>query len=147
MKFKLLIAFVVGFGLFLAQTVIAASLRIESAVGISVRLDETSGRYEIASRQPDWKFAGELGGPAKETEVSHGTDRIGAYQEIHFSWQAGALMTGSIRVYDQRVVVLFTLACDQPADKWTAIFPRFTSIPAKLHHFSGFCSIIGRTLS
>ena len=29
-----------------------------------------------------WKFAGELGGPAKEAGVGRGTDRIGAYQEI-----------------------------------------------------------------
>jgi hypothetical protein len=136
MKFKLPIAFAAGFGWLLAQTVVAASLRVESAAGISVRLDETSGRYEIASRHPDWKFGGELGGPAEEAEASHGTDRIGAYQEIHFSWQAGGLMSGSIRVYDERDVVLFALACDRAAEKWAAVFPRFTSFPPKLHHFS-----------
>ena len=87
------------------------------------------------SRRPDWKFAGELGAPAKAADVSHGADRIGAYQEIHFSWPANAPVTGSIRVYEQRAVALFTLTCDQAADKWPAVFPRFTSFPGKTAPF------------
>jgi hypothetical protein len=126
----------VGLGLILSSACPAKSVRIESAAGISVTLDEASGRYEIASRRPDWKFAGELGGPPKETEASHGTDRIGGYQEIHFLWPSDIPAAGSIRVYDKRAVALFTLTCNQAADKWPAAFPRFTSFPAKLHHFS-----------
>ena len=87
MKCKLCFAFVVSVGLFLPSVSVAKSIRVESAAGIIVRLDDSSGRYEIASRRPDWKFAGELGAPAKAAGVSHGSDRIGAYQEIHFSWQ------------------------------------------------------------
>ncbi|MGB7769906.1 MAG: hypothetical protein WBN22_13775 [Verrucomicrobiia bacterium] len=123
-------------GLLLPPASGAQSVHVKSAAGITVRLDESSGRYEIVSRRPDWKFAGELGGPAKEAGVGRGTDRIGAYQEIHFLWPADAPVTGSIRVYDKQPVALFTLTCDQAADKWPAVFPRFTSFPAKLHHFS-----------
>ena len=136
MKCKLCFGFIIGVGLFLPSASFAKSVRVESAAGISVRLDESSGRYEIASRRPDWKFAGELGAPATAADVSHGSDRIGAYQEIRFSWQATAPVTASIRVYEQRTVALFTLTCDQAADKWPAVFPQFTSFPAKLHHFS-----------
>jgi hypothetical protein len=136
MKLKSCFAFAVSVGLFLPSLSVAKSVRVESAAGVSVRLDESSGRYEITSRRPDWKFAGELGRPAKEAEVSRGTDRVGAYQEIRFSWQAAVPLTGSIRVYDQQPVILFTVTCDQAADKWPVDFPRFTSFPAKLHHFS-----------
>ena len=136
MKLKSYFAFVVGAGLLLPSASAAKSIRVESAAGVGVQVDESSGHYEITSRRPEWKFAGELGAPAQETGVSHGADRIGAYQEIHFSWPADAPVTGSIRVYDQRAAALFTLTCDQAADKWPAVFPRFTSFPAKLHHFS-----------
>ena len=136
MKLKLFFALVISVGLFSSSAAVAKSVRVESAAGISVQLDASSGHYEIASRRPDWRFAGELGTPAEKAEASHGTDRIGAYQEIHFSWRAGGPVTGSIRVYDQRPVVLFTLTCDQAAEKWPVAFPQFTTFPAKLHHFS-----------
>jgi hypothetical protein len=68
--------------------------------------------------------------------VRRGTDSIGAYQEIHFSCPSNTAATGSIRVYDKTAVALFTLTCDQPAEKWPAVFPRFTSFPARLHHYS-----------
>jgi hypothetical protein len=136
MKLKSYFAFAVGVGLFLPSVSVAKSVRVESAAGISVRLDESSGRYEITSRRPDWKFAGELGRPAKAAGVNRDVDRIGAYQEIHFSWQADVPLTSSIRVYDQQPVILFTLTCDQAADKWPVDFPQFISFPAKLHHFS-----------
>jgi hypothetical protein len=136
MKFKLYFTFIVSLGLLSPLASVAKSFQIRSAAGISVRLDETSGVYEIDSRQPNWKFVGELGRSAKEAGMSRGTDRIGEYQEIHFLWQADAPVTGFIRVYDQQAVALFTLTCDEAANKWPAIFPRFTSFPAKLHHFS-----------
>ena len=136
MKFKIFFALAVCIELFLPSASVAKLIRVESAAGVSARLDEASGHYEIVSRRPDWKFAGDLGEPAKETGASRGTDRIGAYQEIHFSWQAGVPVTGSIRVYDKEAVVLFTLTCDQAADKWPVVFPKFTSFPAKLSHFS-----------
>ena len=136
MKLKLYFAFIVSLGLLLPPALVAKSFGVRSAAGIAVRLDESSGHYEIASRRPDWRFAGELGTPVDKAEAGHGTDRIGTYQEIHFSWRAGGPVTGSIRVYDQRPVVLFTLTCDQAAGKWPAVFPKFTSFPAQLHHFS-----------
>ena len=86
--------------------------------------------------RPNWKFAGELGQPARETGVSHGSDRIGSYQEIQFSWQANVPVTGSIRVYEKLAVVLFTLTYQQATRQSSAVFPRFTSFLVKLHHFS-----------
>jgi hypothetical protein len=135
MKLKLFLV-VAGFGLFLPAASFAQSVQIKSTAGITARLDETSGHYEIVSRQPDWTFAGELGQPATNAVINSGIDRIGTYQEIHFQWQAGIPVSGSIRVYDSRAVSLLTLTCARAADKLPVMFPRFTSFPAGLHHFS-----------
>ncbi len=136
MKLKLYFAFIISLSLGLPPALVAKSFDVRSAVGISVRLDESSGRYEVTSRDPDWKFAGETGEPIQAAGVNRGADRLGAYQEIHFSWLADVPVTGSIRVYDGRSVVLFALTCDRASDKWPAIFPRFISFPTALHHFS-----------
>ena len=136
MKLQLWFALVVGIGLFRPSAMVARSLEVTSAAGVSARLDEASGRYEIASRRLDWTFVGKISGPIKAAGVSQGADPIGTYQEIHFSWMASVRVTGLIRAYDKQPVLLLTLTCDQPAKKWPAIFPRFTSFPAKLHYYS-----------
>ena len=135
-KFKLWFVLVAGFGLLLPFTSLAKTIRVKSAAGISAEFDVSSGRYQITSHRPDWKFAGELDQSATNAVVNTGTDLIGPYQEICFAWRAGIPMTGGIRVYDGRAVVLFTLTYGQAAEKPAAPFPRFTSFPAALHHFS-----------
>jgi len=135
-KLKLWFVFVAGFGLLLPFTSFAKTIRVKSAAGIKAEFDESAGRYQITVRRPDWKFAGELGRIATNAVVNTGTDLIGPYQEISFAWRAGIPMTGGIRVYDGRAVVLFTLTHGQAAEKPAAPFPRFTSFPAALHHFS-----------
>ena len=60
-KLKLWFVFVAGFGLLLPFTSFAKTIRVKSAAGIKAEFDESSGRYQITVRRPDWKFAGELG--------------------------------------------------------------------------------------
>jgi hypothetical protein len=117
-------------------TVRAETLRVESAAGISAQLDTFSGQYEIAARRPAWNFAGGVPGPARNGVVQAGTDRIGAYREIRFTWNARVAMSGSIRVYQSRPVVLFNVACEKAADSLPTKFPDFTEFPPGLHHFS-----------
>lgn len=135
MKSKLLI-FITNVSLLFSSATFAEPVRVESAVGITAELDGSSGRYEIMSTEFYWKFSGELGRPVAGAGVSRGTDRIGAYQEIHFTSQTNVPTTGSIRVYDAQAVVLFTLTCDRATDQLPVVFPRFTSFPAGLHPFS-----------
>ena len=119
-----------------ATRVFARSISAQSAAGITVRMDEASGHYEIKARRPGWKFAGDLGQPARDIVVEKGKDRIGAYQEIRFNWRTNITLTGSIRVYDSRPAALFTGKWAQDVDELPATFPRFTSVPAGLQHFS-----------
>ncbi|MGH7952184.1 MAG: hypothetical protein ACREFE_09730 [Limisphaerales bacterium] len=135
MNSKLWRIFAASLGLFLPFASSAKSVSVKSASGISAQL-ENSGHYEIVYRQTHWKFAGEFGKPVMNAMADTGADRIGAYREIHFTSQAGVPVTGSIRVYDSLAMVLFTLTCDEAAEKLPIMFPRFTSFPARLHHFS-----------
>jgi hypothetical protein len=137
MNHKRLFIFGLGLGMLLPSTLaFAKSFSVESAAGITAQFDDVSGRYEITARQADWKFAGELGQPGQNVVVEKGGDRIGAYQEIRFTWQTNVSLIGSIRIYDARPVVLLGLECDQAVEEMPATFPRFTSIPNGLHHFS-----------
>src|SRR5271170_3749065 len=137
MNSQRLFVFGIGLGLLLPSiAVVAKSVSVKSAAGITAQFDDVSGHYEIRTRQPDWKFAGELGQPGQNVVVENDADRIGTYQEIRFTWRTNISLTGSIRIYDSRPVVLLTLECNQTADELPALFPRFTSVPAGLHHFS-----------
>ncbi len=113
-----------------------AALRIESPAGITAELDPKSGSYAIAATAPGWSFGGSLGGPASSAEVVRGSDPAGAFQEIRFGWNPDRPLSGSIRVYDARPAVLFTLTCDSAAARPPAPWPLFKSIPSGLHHFS-----------
>ena len=114
----------------------AETVRVESGAGIAAQLDTATGHYEIIVKQPAWTFAGDLGGPARAAGTAAGKDRLGGYHEIHFRWSTGGPLSGSVRVYDTRPVVLFTFTCEEAAGTPPAPFPRFTSVPRGLHQFS-----------
>lgn len=137
MNFQRFLIFGFGLGLLLPATVVVAkSVKVKSASGIEAQFDDASGRYEITAHQTGWKFAGEFGRPVQHVLVENGRDRLGAYQEIYFTWRTDISLNGSIRVYDALPVVLFTQERDQAAHELPAEFPKFTSFPAGLHHFS-----------
>src|SRR6201999_450669 len=73
----------------------------------------------------------------KNSAVSRGKDSIGAYQQIAFEWmQEGRAMSGRIRLYDEKGLVLFSDTCAEAAELPSAPFPDFTKLPADLHVFS-----------
>lgn len=110
---------------------------ITGAHGIVATIEQGSGRYQVHSRELHWTFTGELGDSASQLSVQHGRDRLGSYQELRFSWHPQAPLTGSIRTYAGRPVVLFSITAKQPGSDPAAIrFPRFTQFPRDLHHFS-----------
>lgn len=106
------------------------------ASAISVRVNEITSRYEVAWGKREWTLAGELPAPLQVLATNRGGDSIGNYQEIGFRWQdAQTPMTGRIRVYTEKSLVLFSDTCEAATELPPAPFPAFTSIP-KLHVFS-----------
>jgi hypothetical protein len=115
----------------------AAAQAIEGARGIVATIDQKSGRYEVRSRELNWAFTGRLGDSASNPSIRNGQDRLGAYRELRFSWRQQVPLTGSIRTYVSRPVVLFGITSKEPiADAAAIRFPRFTEFPKDLHHFS-----------
>jgi len=105
--------------------------------GLSVRLEPTNGLYEIASRNLAWTFGGNIPASLAKVAVSCGSDGVGTYQQVSFEWQADEIpMTGSIRLYDEQALALFSQTCKTAAGTPPAAFPDFTKMPADLHVFS-----------
>ena len=115
----------------------AAQPFIEGAAGIIATVDENSGRYEVRSRELNWAFAGQLGDRASNLKVLGGRDRLGAYRELQFTWRQRKSLSGTIRTYADRAVVLFGITSNDPVTEAATIrFPDFTEVPKDLHHFS-----------
>ena len=105
--------------------------------GLSVSVDKDTGAYEIVSKEPAWTFGGSLKTALKKSTVSRGKDSLGAYQQIAFEWvQESRAMSGRIRLYDEKGLVLFSDTCAEAAELPPAPFPDFTKLPADLHVFS-----------
>jgi hypothetical protein len=115
----------------------AAGAGVEGAHGIVATIDEESGRYEVRSREPNWVFAGKLGGAASDISVKDGQDRLGAFRELSFRWRDRVALRGSIRTYVDRPVLLFGITSSEPTSDAAVIrFPRFSEFPKDLHGFS-----------
>ncbi|HTT57450.1 MAG TPA: hypothetical protein VMF63_10095 [Opitutaceae bacterium] len=109
---------------------------VASPAGVSVSLDEATGRYEIFTRAPEWIFGGEIGRPVKIVAEQRGEDRLGSYQELRFGWEDRVPVSAGIRLYDRKPVVLFEARREKATDEVPAPFPRFTTFPVRLMHFS-----------
>jgi hypothetical protein len=108
-----------------------------SETGLSAQLNEKSGEYRITARDPAWSFAGSLGSAASASRTTKGSDRIGAYEEMTFTWQSGQLpLRGTIRLYQDQALVLFRYTYLKSASPPSVAFPSFTKVPEHLYHFS-----------
>jgi len=115
----------------------AAGATVAGAHGITATIDEQSGRYEVRSTEPDWVFAGTLGGAASDIGVQDGRDRLGAFRELSFRWRDRVALRGTIRTYLDRPVLLFEITSNEATSAAAVIrFPRFTEFPRDLHGFS-----------
>ena len=77
----------------------------QSSIKVSVN---ALGAYTITSQTPAWTFGGNIGHILTDITVHSGSDTIGIYREIDFTYQAGASRGGSIRAYEKKPIVLFT---------------------------------------
>jgi hypothetical protein len=110
---------------------------IEGAHGIVATIEPRSGQYEVRSRELNWTFTGHLSESAANVRVNNGHDRLGAYRELSFGWGRQVSLSGRIRTYVKRPVVLFEITSKEPISDAAAVrFPRFTEYPKNLHHFS-----------
>ena len=103
---------------------------------ITVSVDEATGTYKIVVHQPAWTFVGSVGARLSAVTTGQGQDRLGAYQEIGFHWQSDIAYGGTIRRYQNKPLVLFSLTARQACRHITAEFPRFTTFPQNLHPLS-----------
>ena len=105
--------------------------------GLTLRVDEVTGAYEIVLKDPAWTFGGSFSGAITNAVLSRGIDSLGGYQQVGFAWSDRQTpMTGWIRAYDESPLVLFSETCNAAVELPPAPFPSFTRLPVSLHIFS-----------
>jgi hypothetical protein len=116
---------------------------LNSALAVTMTNDrlsvgmENDGGYHVTVKASGWNFAGKLPAPAQDVKQSTGEDAVGSYRQIAFSWsEATHAMTGTIRLYDAKDVILFSDTTVQAIPTPAAPFPNFTTLPTGLFPFS-----------
>ncbi|MES1261570.1 MAG: hypothetical protein ABUS49_07540, partial [Acidobacteriota bacterium] len=95
-----------------------------------------NGAWNVSVPGPYWNFSGNIGAPAIAARFASGTDGMGAYQEIAFDYRiGGGSRTASIRVYEGRPAVLFSVTWNDAAANATP-FPAIFAYPSALSHLT-----------
>jgi hypothetical protein len=103
-------------------------------VGAQISIDP-QGNYTIVFQQPAWAFGGSLGVAPSNIANGAGTDTLGAYSEVTFSYSDPSAKTAGIRAYASTPVVLFTVSytAASPND---APFPKLSKYPKVPFHLT-----------
>ena len=106
---------------------------ITNSTGVGVTLD-ASGNYTVLSSAPAWIFAGSLGATPTGLATNAGTDNVGVYSEMTFSYVSGSgvSQTAGIRLYGNAPAILFTHTYLAASTNDLA-FPNLTTYPAILY--------------
>ena len=128
-----------GFLAALTSAASAASAQrqvISQQTGVALSAGQ-DGSFAITSRNPAWTFAGKLNAPPIDLVTRSGRDRAGAFRAIEFKYRTsdGAARVATIRVYDERPVVLFELAF-VTSGRTSESFPSISAYPRGLHQLS-----------
>jgi hypothetical protein len=107
---------------------------VQSSSGIDASLD-SCGAYQISVPSFAWTFGGNLGQTATNVLVNTGTDDVGTYSEIDFSYSQGGQRTGGIRVYQNELAVLFKIDYVQGATN-SSPFPTLATYPQHFQHLA-----------
>ena len=92
-----------------------------------------NGAWSVSVPGMNWHFSGALGTSALAPHLNNGTDALGPYQEVAFSYSVStSSRAASIRVYAARPVVLFNITYNNFSSN-TSPFPVVTSWPALSH--------------
>jgi hypothetical protein len=112
----------------------------ESMTSPSGELTVTIGRegfYRISSKGTGWSLGGNLPSPAQEIILGKNKDAVGDYRQISFTFtDAERPMTGFIRLYDEKELLLFSQTLIQASVEPPSPFPNFRTFPQNLFRFS-----------
>ncbi|HXR83608.1 MAG TPA: hypothetical protein VN722_04830 [Hanamia sp.] len=103
---------------------------------VTVNVSQQTGNYSISSNVLHWQFSGTIGQKLSSIKSSKGHDAIGDFQSIYFTWKNKDQYAATIRWYDQKPVIIFSLSLPDGAENPIVSFPEFNAIPASLFHFS-----------
>lgn len=119
---------------FTVTTSITSATVSTPASGLTIHVD-MNGTYTIRTHSPAWTFSGSVGYSLEHITVNNGSDNLGSYREISFTYQGKVARTSAIRSYGSRPVLLFSttyLAASSNSEP----FPAFTTYPKNLYHLS-----------
>ncbi len=94
-----------------------------------------NGHFDIVSKKTGWDFGGRTPSTINAIATMSGTDTIGNYTEFNFSFHLTTNRKATIRVYQQKPVVLFDLVYVDASTN-TGIFPQFTAYPKNSHQLT-----------
>lgn len=97
---------------------------------------DPQGNYQIGFESLGWTFSGALHTPATQIANASGSDSIGTYKEVTFSFDDTSQKTASIRRYDLLPVALLSVTYVAAAANSATPFPTFTRYPELPHHAS-----------
>jgi hypothetical protein len=99
---------------------------------LAVSIDAT-GNYQVIAKIPNWTFTGHLPAAPDKIVANSGKDSAGDYREMSFSWRDGERpMNGSIRLYTEKDLVLFSDTLSHASPEPPSPFPDFRTMPAGL---------------
>jgi hypothetical protein len=111
----------------------AGTATFHSPSGVSIQVAPT-GSYTISTSSPAWTFGGNVGRPLSSITTASGTDSVGSYTEITFSYLVDGPRRGAIRAYADRSAVLFTDYYDSnvPNDSPFPVLAQYPQLPFHL---------------
>lgn len=98
--------------------------------GLALAINE--GGYVLQSCDPAWTFAGTFAVPVSNLGLSSGRDALGEYLETGFDFTAGSAHHGTIRIYSNAPIALFSLEYVTGGPGGDA-FPVLSTLPGGLH--------------
>lgn len=131
-------------GVMESRTTVRAAMPVSISTPYVTVSVMTQGKYTIVSQSPAWTFGGNIGQALTNIVVNTGSDGIGSYQEIDFTYvdKNSASRGGGIRAYNSSPVVLFIDSYLSSAPNTTP-FPQVATFPRNLYHMS-YLSIFAR---
>ena len=96
-----------------------------------------TGNYQITAKALNWQLSGSLPSPAQGVAVGKDKDALGDFQALSFTYtDAGRPMSGLIRLYEGKGLVLFSQTSPQASVGPPSAFPNFTTLPPNHFLFS-----------
>ncbi len=103
---------------------------------IKVEVNQQTGNYSISSNILHWRFSGTVGQAVSSLKETSGKDNYGIFHQVSFQWKADNHYIASIKYYQTRPIVLFSLNIPEGANHINLKFPDFTEFPKDLQKFS-----------